>query len=76
MLDWHQYSPDLNPIENLWAIMKKKARGRKFVTINNFKNELNQIWSDIENSIIETLWGSIFDRIESWLELEGKLTNY
>ena len=35
--------------------MKRKIRGRKFVTINSLKNELNQIWSDIENSTFETL---------------------
>ena len=56
--------------------MKKKIRGRKFVTINSLKNELHQILSNIENSTIEILWESIFDRIKSWLELERKLTNY
>ena len=25
-LDWHGNSPDLNPIENLWAILKQKVR--------------------------------------------------
>ena len=37
VLDWPQYLHNLNPIENLWGIMKRKIRGRNFVTINSIK---------------------------------------
>ena len=46
LIDWPPYSPDLNPIENIWGIMKSKIRGRKFLTISSLKNEIYKIWSE------------------------------
>ena len=76
LIDWPPYSPDLNPIENVWALMKRKISGRKFTSMNSLKNELYKIWADIEIETIEKIWMSIYDRIQDCIDSEGKLTNY
>jgi hypothetical protein len=30
VLRWPPHSPDLSPIEHMWALVKKRLRGRKF----------------------------------------------
>ena len=37
IIDWPPYSPYLNPIENIWAIMKRKIAGKTFTKINSLK---------------------------------------
>ena len=75
IIDWLLYSPDLNPIENIWAIMKKKIDGKTFTTINSLKNELYTIWRELDDMIMKT-WMSIYDRMDNCIEAKGCLTNY
>ena len=54
------YSSNLNSIENVWAIMKRKIDGETFTTINNLKmNYINMErtwwWDDYED-MNEHLW--------------------
>ena len=53
VIDLPSYLPDLDPIENIWSIMKCKIRGIKFITKNSLKNYLYWIWSGLELRIIK-----------------------
>ena len=75
-IDWPPYSPYLNPIENIWVIMKQKLEGRKFATMTRLKNELYNIWGILEEGLVEKTCISIYDRINDCQSAEGVLTNY
>lgn len=44
VLEWPGNSPDLNPIENLWAIVKLEARKRDCTTMDKMTQSLIDIW--------------------------------
>ena len=76
VIDWPPYSPDLNPIENTWAIMKQKLDGRKSATMTSLKNELYNICGILEEGLVKKTCISIYDIINDCLNAEGGLTNY
>ena len=58
IIDWTPYSPDLNPIENICAIMKRKIAGKTLITIDSQKMnymEWTWWWDDYED-MNEHLW--------------------
>ncbi len=38
MMDWPSMSPDLNPIEQLWGILKQKVEERKVSNIHQLRD--------------------------------------
>ncbi len=47
VLDWPANSPDLNPIENLWSIVKRKMRDTRPNNADYLKTAIKATWASI-----------------------------
>ncbi len=47
VLDWPANSPDLNPIENLWGIVKRKMRDTRPNNADDLKGAIKATWASI-----------------------------
>ena len=70
---WPANSPDLNPIEMIWGIMKRKVKWKD--TVRNGDEmfaELQRVWKEIENETINKLVLSFYDRCQIVLHMGGE----
>ena len=75
-MNWPANSPDLNPIENLWAILKEKLYhgGKQYNNKNDLWDSIKTICSNIEpqtQTQIQNLTKSIDKRIATILKNKG-----
>ena len=76
MIPWPSQSPDLNPIEHLWAHMKRKLKNLKPKNIRELKEMLIIIWNEITPDITAKLVDSMPRRVEAVLHAKGSNTKY
>ncbi len=75
-LDWPSNSPDLNPIENMWALLKNKVKKRPNKTTEEFKKSIIECWKEIDQKHINNPITSMPKRIKSVIANKGKSINY
>jgi len=70
------HSPDLNPIENLWADLKRRIESRFPHSIQELKEIVIEEWANTSQSICSNLVASMPDRMQAVLDAGGFKTPY
>ena len=74
VLEWPAYSPDLNPNENLWAILKQRLR-KQTVFWENLE-EVYEIWNEIDADVVTNLYENFTNRLLDVKKTKGVMTRY
>ncbi len=76
VLDWPANSPDLNSIENLWGIVKRKMRDTRPNNADELKATVKETWASIPPQQCHKLITSMPRRIEAVIKAKGAPTKY
>ena len=76
VMDWPSMSPDLNPIEHLWGILKRKVEVYKVSNICQLRDVVMEEGKSIPVATCEALVNSMPRRIKAVLENDGDHTKY
>ncbi len=76
VMDWPRMSPDLNPIEHLWGILKRKVEERKVSNIHQLHDVIMEEWKRTPVATCEALVNFMPKRVKAVLENNGGHTKY
>ncbi|GFX81424.1 transposable element Tcb2 transposase [Trichonephila clavipes] len=71
-MDWPAYSPDLNPIENVWDALGRRIAARLHHTENQqLKQMLIEVWVLLTQEMLHQLVLSMWRRCEATIAFRG-----
>ena len=75
-LDFPPYSPDLNPIENLWAALAREVEKTPCSDVEELQDAVAKAWDDASKSLMEELVASMPRRCAAVIGARGWHTEY
>ena len=76
ILEWPSQSPDLNPIENLWAELKKRVRARRPTNLTQLHQLCQEEWAKIHPTYCGKLVEGYPKRLTKVKQFKGNATKY
>ena len=75
-MEWPPQSPDFNPIENLWVILKRKVAAERPGNLNSLWEVLQRAWESISQQQIASLVGFMPERMKLAVAAKGGATRF
>jgi transposase len=85
VMNWPARSPDLNPIEHVWKVLKDhlhrthpelKAITSVAAAVELIKSVIEEVWQSLENNYFESLVSSMKRRCQAVINANGWYTKY
>jgi hypothetical protein len=75
-LDFPPYSPDLNPIENLWAHLKRRVEHHNARNTNELSQHIKEEWAATDPTFLSRIVHSMPKRCQAVIQNRGHKTHY
>lgn len=76
LIDFPPYSPDLNPIENLWNIIKQRVERRLVHTVDEVERVLKEEWEAVNTELLAQLVATMPARCQEVHNNRGHKAHY
>uniref|UniRef100_A0AAZ3SBX6 Tc1-like transposase DDE domain-containing protein n=1 Tax=Oncorhynchus tshawytscha TaxID=74940 RepID=A0AAZ3SBX6_ONCTS len=76
VLEWPSQSPDPNPIENVWAELKKRVQARRPTNLTQLHQLCQEEWAEVHPMYCRKLMEGYPKRLTQVKPLKGNATKY
>ncbi len=76
VMEWPSMSPDLNPIEHMWGILKRKVEKPHVSNIQQLRDVIVEKWKRMPATSCAALVNSMPSRIKAVLDNNGAPAKY
>jgi hypothetical protein len=76
LIDFPAYSPDLDPIENLWNIVKQRVELRLVHTVDEVERVMREEWEAVDTDLLAQPVATMSARCQEVHDNKGHKAHY